>query len=322
MSAAQTGHGRREIPAEARESHWSAGDGHAIRRIDWRADATAGAPRGSILFMPGRGDHYEKYLETLAHWHAQGWRVTAMDWRGQAGSGRLGADAVTGHIGDFALWVEDLARFWAEWIVATPSPHVLGGHSMGGHLVLWALVERRIHPAAAVLTAPMLGLHPRRVPSGLLHATARALARLGDPQRPAWKWSEKPGALPASRANLLTHDAARYADEAWWREARPELVMGPGSWGWIAAALGSIRLLDRPGTLEGVGAPVLLLATTTDRLVEYSAIARAARRLPRGELLTFGAEAHHELLREVDTVRGRALDAIDAFLERTAPAPR
>ena len=56
---------------------------------------------GSILFLPGRGDAYEKYLETLGQWREAGWQVTAADWRGQAGSGRLGADAVTGHVGDF-----------------------------------------------------------------------------------------------------------------------------------------------------------------------------------------------------------------------------
>ncbi|MFA7604491.1 MAG: alpha/beta hydrolase, partial [Novosphingobium sp.] len=136
----------------------------------------------------------------------------------------------------------------------------------------------------------------------------------------AWKWSEKPGQPPASRIGLLTHDAARYADELWWREARPELVMGPGSWGWIAAAFASIGLLDRPGILEGVETPVLILGTTADRLVEFGAIARAARRLPHAELLRFGAESRHEILRETDPVRDAALAAIDAFLDRAAPA--
>jgi lysophospholipase len=28
-------------------------------------------PRGSLLFMPGRGDAYEKYLETFEHWRRQ-----------------------------------------------------------------------------------------------------------------------------------------------------------------------------------------------------------------------------------------------------------
>lgn len=309
---------RRAIPCEAREAVWSAGDGHAIRRIDWARPE--GAARGSLLFMPGRGDAYEKYLESLGHWHARGWRVTAADWRGQSGSGRLGGDEVTGHVDDFAVWVDDLAGFWAEWTRDAPGPHVLAGHSMGGHLVLRALAEGKVDPAALVLTAPMLGLHPRFVPPAVLHAVARLMCTLGDPRRPAWKWSEKPGEPPASRIELLTFDAERYADELWWRETRPELVMGPGSWGWIAAALASIRLLNRPAVLESVRTPVLMLATTADRLVEFTAIERAARRLPRGELVRFGVEARHEILREADAVRGAALTAIDRFLDRVAPA--
>ncbi len=101
--------GRRAIPADAAESHWIARDGHRIRRIDWPARQTPA--RGSILFLPGRGDAYEKYLETLEHWAGLGWRVTALDWRGQAGSGRLGSDGFSGHIADFGVWVEDLADF-------------------------------------------------------------------------------------------------------------------------------------------------------------------------------------------------------------------
>jgi lysophospholipase len=316
--------GRRELPPEARESRWRAPDGHAVRRIDWRRPG--GDPesdrRGSLLFLPGRGDAYEKYLETLSYWHARGWRVTATDWRGQAGSGRLGTDAVTGHVDDFALWLDDLAAFWSEWQAEGPGPHVLVGHSMGGHLVLRALAERRVDPAALVVTAPMLGLHPRFVPPALLHGVARVMRGLGDPRRPAWKWSEKPGEPPASRIELLTHDADRYADEIWWRQQRGEIAMGPGSWGWIAAALASMRLLDRPGMLESIATPVLLLAADQDRLVEFGAIARAARRLPQGELVRFGAEARHELLREIDPVRDRALAAIDGFLDHAAPAVR
>jgi len=306
---------RRAIPAAATESRWALADGHAIRRIDW-----PGGSRGSILFMPGRGDAYEKYLETLAYWASEGWRVTAADWRGQAGSGRLGLDPVTGHIDDFAIWVGDLAGLWAAWKAQTPGPHVLIGHSMGGHLVLRALAERRVDPAAMVLSAPMLDVAGPPLPDCLLHAAARLMAAIGDPRRPAWKWSEKPGQVPADRANLLTHDPDRYADELWWREHRPELVMGPGSWGWMERAFASMRVLTRPGVLERVETPVLLIGVERDRLVSYRAIAKAARRLPRGELLRFGAEARHEILREADPVRDRVLAGIDEFLARCAPA--
>lgn len=307
---------RRAIPATATESRWIAPDGFAIRRIDW-----AGGERGSMLFFPGRGDHYEKYLETLDEWHGAGWRVTAADWRGQGGSGRLGKDATTGHVSDFGLWLDDLAALWREWTAQTPGPHVLAAHSMGGHLALRAVAEGRLHPDALVLSAPMLGMAGPPLPLPLLQTVAKLMTRLGDPARPAWKWSEKPGEIPAAREALLTHDKARYADELWWREHRPELVMGPGSWGWVERAYASIRAVFAPGALEHVAVPTLMIATSSDKLVSFAAIEDACRRMPRCELIRFDAESHHEILREVDAVRDRALRAIALFLDRAAPPP-
>lgn len=311
---------RRAIPDDARETTWTAPDAHVLRRIDWTdTDRAPGdAPRGSILFLPGRGDHYEKYLESLVEWHREGWRVTAIDWRGQGGSGRLGKDAVTGHIEDFGIWVDDLAHFWKQWIAENPGPHVIAGHSMGGHLVMRALIDRRIDPAAVVLSAPMLNMKGPLLPLALLHRVALVMTGIGDPTRPAWKWSEKPGEPPASRADLLTHDADRYADESWWRDHRPELVMGPASWRWVERAYRSIRKLEERGALESVDVPVLIVSTIADKLVSHAANRRAAERLPRGRLVEFGKEAHHEILREVDPVRDRAMRAISEFLDQFA----
>ncbi len=295
-------------------------DGHALRRIDWPgATGDASRLRGSILFFPGRGDNYEKYLESCEEWHRAGWRVTAADWRGQAGSGRLGKDKVTGHIEDYAVWIDDLAHFWADWITHTPGPHILMGHSMGGHLVLRALVERRVLPDAAVLSAPMLGFQAPPLPLPVLHGVAQIMNRVGDPMRQAWKWSEKPGEMPAARVDLLTHDRDRYDDEQFWRDNRPELIMGPASWRWVERGYASLRILEAPGALESVTVPILILSTAIDKLVSHAANVRAAQRLPNGELVEFGKEAHHEILREVDVVRGRAMQAIAQFLDRVAP---
>lgn len=301
----------------AREGWWTVPDGAAIRRFDWPAREVNS--RGSILFMPGRGDAYEKWLETFDQWHGEGWSVTSADWRGQALSGRLGCDRLTGHVDDFSIWINDLVALWNEWCRTMPGPHVLVAHSMGGHLALRAVAEGRIRPDALVLSAPMLGLLPQWVPSRVLHPIAKVLTRTGDPRRPAWKGDEKPELVPHVRSQLLTHDAARYEDEQWWRVQRPDIAMGPASWGWIERALDSIRLLEKPGVLESIQVPVLLLGTTADRLVSWRAIRRAATRLPAGELMTFGPECRHEILREVDPVRDRALDAIRTFLDRVAP---
>ena len=309
--------GGRTIPDGAHESTWTAADGTAIRRLDWRC--TPDASRGSILFLPGRGDFYEKYLETFDYWGTKGWHVTAADWRGQAGSAGPPPGPVSGDIADFAVWIDDLADLYQAWRAQAPAPHVVIGHSMGGHLVLRALAQGRIDPVATVLSAPMLGF-ATILPRWLQRIYAAAMVRTGDPARPAWKTSEKPGARAALRANLLTHDAGRYADEQWWRAQRPWLSLVPASWRWLQKSSASFDLLDSPGMLEAVKTPVLLVATRHDRLVSWRAIARAARRLPRAQLVAWGREGRHELLRESDPVRDRVLATIDEFLEREAPA--
>ena len=310
---------RRAIPPQAREGVWYAPDRFAIRRIDWNgADGATAPPRGSLLFMPGRADCYEKYLESLDHWHAAGWRVTALDWRWQAGSGRYYAGSQIGGVDDFSTWINDLSQFWVEWTGQVPGPHVLVGHSMGGHLALRAVAQGKVRPDALVLSAPMLGF-VTPIPLPLQSLYARLMCRIGDRARPAWKGGERPGDNDGTRGAALTHDAVRYADELWWRQVRPELELGPASWDWVKKASESMTVLTRPGLLESVQVPGLVLAAQHDLLVAAPAIRRAAARMPNAELVEFGAEAAHELLREVDPVRNRVLAHIDEFLVRAAP---
>ncbi|WP_120076880.1 alpha/beta fold hydrolase [Aurantiacibacter odishensis] len=297
---------------------WVAKDGHQIRLIDWSEPPAGVTVRGSILFMAGRGDAYEKYLETFEHWRQQGWRVSAADWRGQGGSGRLGNDDATGHIDDFAVWIADLAQLWEHWSEGREGTLVLAGHSMGGHLTLRAVQENLLNPQpdAMVLSAPMLDVFPESVPLPVKRWLSSAMSSIGDARRPAWKISEKPGSSIANRQKLLTHDEERYDDERWWREQRPELRLGPGSWAWVRASAFSSTAMFRPGALESVTIPVFIVATEADRLVSPAAIRAAMARLPDAEALIFGEEARHEILREEDGVRLKALAAIDDFLGR------
>lgn len=303
---------RRRIPDSATVAPWTTPDGWPLRTIRWSAPDAA--PRGSILFLGGRGDHYEKYLETFEDWRLRGWRLESFDWRGQGGSGRTTAAPHVGHIDDFAIWIADLAAYCADWIARTPAPHIVIGHSMGGHLVLRALAEKRILPDAAVLVAPMLGF-TAPYPDWLGQKVGAMMGRIGDPARPAWTISEKPGSPLKMRQTLLTHDADRYADEHWWRVAVPETALGPGSWRWVERAYTSFLGLAQPGVLEAVTTPLLILAAGTDKLVSAKATIRDAVRLPNATLHVYGPEAAHELLREADAVRNDALARIDAFLD-------
>lgn len=286
--------------------------------MSWPAPARAS--RGSILFVGGRGDHFEKYFECFADWRERGWQVESFDWRGQGGSGRMTSDPVVGHADDFRVWINDICHYWADWSQRTPAPHVIIGHSMGGHLLLRALADAAVRPDAAVLIAPMLGFtapYPDRV--GQL--VAQMMVRLTMPDKAAWKVSEKPGTPLKARQLLLTHDKGRYADEQWWRDRMPELVIGPASWQWVAAAYTSFLHLKQPGLLAGVETPVLTLIAGSDKLVSVRAAVRQVSMLARGRYHVYGPESAHEILRESDEVRNDALARIDAFLDEVTPKP-
>lgn len=303
---------RRIYPADAALGSFVLPDGWPLRTFERPSDA----PCGSVLWLGGRGDILEKYLESLDAWHAAGWQIGSFDWRGQGGSGRVLPDRLVGHIDDFAIWIDDLAVFWADWKARTPGPHVLMGHSMGGHLVLRALIERRVDPDAVVLSAPMLGFGGR-IPEGVTRAVAKALGKVAR-HRSAWKQNERPAPPEASRQAFLTHDPDRYADEIWWKTQKPELALGPPSWGWMAAAALSYAVIDAPGAVEAIDVPVLIVATDGDLLVSPAAIRKTAARLKHGDLLMFGTDVAHEVLREVDSVRDVAMARIAALLDAVA----
>lgn len=305
---------RRAIPAAARTTHWIGPDGWEFRRFDWPAEIAN--PRGRILWQGGRGDIFEKYLELFAHWHSQGWSITSLDWRGQGGSGRTTRNAHVGHVDSFDTFIADFAAFWLVWAAEQSGPKVLMGHSMGGHLVLRAMVEGAATPDAAVLSAPMMGV---RSPFGatLGERLARIIGGIGNAARPAWKANEKPGTLETRQA-LLTHDPDRYQDELWWQSTQPDLLLGPPSWRWVIEAFVSTRRLRRDPRLKSMRVPTLMLVPMADQLVLPSAALSVGARLPDARIVKFGKEAAHEILREEDKVRNRAIGEIDIFLSSRA----
>jgi lysophospholipase len=304
---------RRSIPIPARFGEWKASDGWTVRTLD-RPQSGRAAPRGSLLFAGGRGDFIEKYLEAQNHWHSLGWNVTAFDRRGQGGSQ---GDLPGGHLDGFETLVRDLAELIESWRLDSPGPHAVVAHSMGGHVLLRTLADRRPPIDAAVLVAPMLMINSGPMPPIAAQWLASTASQLGWSGQPAWPKPSTPEPSGSMRQAILTGCADRYSDELWWWEKNPHFNLGVPSWGWLKAAYQSCEWLN-PARLAEVETPLLLLGTELDRLVSPAAIRRAAANLPRAELVMYDDSAH-EILRERDEVRLRALAAIDGFLDRHAP---
>lgn len=300
---------RRHLPDDAEIGHWTAIDGWQIRTLRLRP---AGPARGAVLFAGGRADFIEKYLESLIHWRDSGWDVTSFDWRGQGGSGRMTSDPLVGHVSDFAVWVNDLAGLTAEWRKNVQGPHILIGHSMGGHLMLRYVAEQAPDVAALVLSSPMIGIRAP-LPVGIVRKIAAAKVRQGQARFYAWGQSARAGAPHSLRQRRLTSDAERYSDELWWHARQPELVLRGTSWGWIDAAYRSIAALAAPGVPEGIRLPVLLVASQKDRVVQTARAVELVRRVPCHEIALYNGA--HELLRERDDIRRAMWERIDRFME-------
>lgn len=301
---------RRTIPEGATIGTHVVDDGYALRTFH----SAPPAPNGSILFLGGRGDFFEKYLEAFGEWHAEGWAVEAFDWRGHGGSPRLTGDPLIGHSSGFARLVADLADFGAGWQRRSAGPRIVIGHSMGGHLLLRTLAERRLRPDGAVLLSPMLRI---RTPLGsrLSETIAAWQVRRGNGTRSPWRENEG-DANRLDSMSMMTNDLDRYLDEQFWLEENPAFRLGPPSWGWLAEAFASTRRLRESEALRSLDVPLLLMVADRDRLTHSPEALRQMKKLRDVTVRRFGREAAHELLRERDSVRGEAMAAIRAFMDR------
>ncbi len=298
---------------------WKTPDGWPLRRVILPS-ASGQAARGALLFLSGRGDHMEKYAETLHDWADAGWAVENFDWRGQGGSGRFMDDTSVGHADNIEHWIEDLRAYHAEWVERTPPPHVIVAHSMGGHIALRALAENQMDIDAVVFVAPMFGINAGGLPHGVGNWIAHAACGLGHSNRAVWSLGRNRHKVMNAVRTTLTHSAKRYEQEARVRRERPDLVVDAPSWGWLRAAYRSISVINRPGYAKRVTVPALILATRGDRLISVSAIANIAKRLPNAHVHYFGRHVAHEILREVDDVRNEALERIERFFDEHAPS--
>jgi lysophospholipase len=281
--------------------------------------APAGRPRGSVLVLPGRAEFVEKYAETVDDLLRQGLAVAVAEWRSQGLSARDLLRPGRGHVDDFADYLDDLARVLGELDRrALPRPWLLLGHSMGGHLGLRWLREGAPGFAAAILTAPMLGIPLRGVPEPLARLIGRASVRVGAAR--AFAPGQRDFRLERCRfeGNPLTSCPIRYARFRAQLAARPELAVGGATWGWLDAALRSIAHTRARGYPEAIRTPLLLCAAEEERIICNRSMAELAERLPDATLLPFPA-ARHDLLIERDPVRARLLAALAALADRVAP---
>jgi lysophospholipase len=302
-----------------RIGYFTTADGTTIRNGVWSPESKY--PRGSVVLLVGRKEFLEKYAETAADLNQRGFAVYGFDWRGQGLSSRMLPDRLKGFVRNYDDYVQDLAEFFKRVVqpVAVRPLYVLA-HSMGGHVALRYLHRQPAGIDKAVLVAPMLDVNTKPFPRWLVRGLVWLGRHVGLDEAFVPGSDKRTNFDRPFEGNALTADPGRFAVEKNAVAQNPDLALGGVTFAWLAATLASIAHIRRPGFLEGVRVPVLMVAAGADRVVSVAAQKSASRRLPNCRLLIISG-ARHEILMETDAIRTRFWDAFDAFIANQTAHP-
>ncbi len=218
-------------------------------------------PQAVMLVVHGLGEHSGRYLHVASYFAERGFAVLALDYRGHGRS-----DGPRVHVNRFDDFVGDLALLRTKALRDHPSlPLLLVGHSQGGLIVIRSALQAPEALAGAIVSSPLLGVHPSSRPGALLAAASRALSVLAPRLRLANNVD----------ATLVSRDAA--VVEAYRQDP---LVSHRVSSRWFTSLLEAIE--DTFEAAPSLRVPLLLMSSGDDRLVDPGAAARFARLAPSG----------------------------------------
>lgn len=306
---------RRLEPPGGRFEHYHTQDRNRLRYGIWKAKGT---PKGTVIVLPGRREFVEKYYETIADLQDRGFVAVVLDWRGQGGSGRPLPNQNKNHVESFDILARDFRDFVAHAAEKRfPKPWTVIAHSMGAHLFLKALLlfpdlQKRIDKA--VLTAPMMGINFSPLPTALVRWLIERARKKGRMTAYATFQKDYGSIYKGPKAmEKLTSDQGRFEDEAWLLQRKPQLGLGGVTYGWLDAALKSMKELNASDLAGRITMPMIVIIPGTEKVVDNKATEAFVKKLRNANIVRI-QEARHEILKENDRIRKMFWNIFDHFV--------
>jgi len=305
---------RLEVPADGVFDYFKSTDGERIRFARFPASKVLDI-KGTVIFLPGRTEFIEKFIEDIRVFNSVGFACAAMDLRGQGMSHRPHSNRDKHFVHSFEPHIDDVKALFDQVLTnKMPKPYILMGHSAGSHVILRVLHDHPGIADAAILVAPMVEINSGGIPMVVTRCLAWVMRHLGLgtaylPGHTAfkegrWGWRK-----------LLTSDEERFGDEDFFINNRDKrLAVGGATFKWLWEALKSTNILNSPGYAEAIKAPVLVLQAGEDTIVDNNKQSAFVERLPNGNLVRIEG-ALHEILKETDVHRAQVWQAIGEFID-------
>lgn len=305
---------RREAPEDTIFNYFTASDGVQMRYARFPASKVV-ETKGTIIFLPGRTEFIEKFLEDIHIWNGLGFACAAMDLRGQGMSHRDHPNRDKHYVKTFDQHIDDVHQFFEQALVnKMPKPFILMGHSAGSHVILRFLHDHPREADAAIVVAPMVRIAAGGIPRMITHGLAALMSMIGfgaayvpghtEFKEGRWGWRRK-----------LTYDDDRFEDEDYFiRTKDKRLAVGGATYKWLLEAMRSCDKLNASGYAEAIQNPVLVLQASEDQIVDNKAQTNLATLMPHARLAIIEG-AMHEILKETDDKREAIWKEIGEFID-------
>ena len=254
----------------------------------------------------------EKYIETIVELNEKRFDVYSLDWRGQGLSSRMLCNRYKGFIDSYDTYLKDLHMFMRHIVYAQARlPLFFLAHSMGGHIALRYLHDHPKKIEKAVLVSPMIDVVTPPFPKWLVRLMVDIAMRAGF-EGAYIMGSGDYDQQAKFEGNRLTSDLGRFMSEKDTIGKNPDLALGGITYGWLSATFESIDTLNRPGYVEKISTPILIVSAGDDRIVSLSAHKHINDRLENCNHMEIPG-ARHEILMETDTLRASFWNIFDSF---------
>ena len=281
------------------------GGGTLHAEVYTRYDAKAAA-----VLLHGYTESAEKLREVTWYLINAGYSVFAMDHRGHGRSVREVGDLSVTHVNRFSDYLHDLEQFMEQVVGPRMGgrPLYLFGHSMGGALAAFALMEHPEWFTRAVLNAPMIAPVTAPFPRAAANLLCRAFCLLGKGKERAFVGKPFDPARETFEASHMT-GRARFDYYQRKRCTRPELQNCSPTYSWLREATAVTEALMAGA--EKITAPVLLCQAAQDSIVGLAEQNAFIARVPQGRLMRF--DAKHEIYGSDDETLHSYMEAVLGF---------
>lgn len=267
--------------------------------------------RRAVVIVHGYTECAEKFRELAWYFIQNGFSVFSMDQRGHGKSVREVEDLSVTHVEHFSDYLSDLEQFMEK--IVYPRTHgqklCLFGHSMGGAVAAFALIEHPEWFSRAVLNAPMIAPITKPLPRLAAKALSDMYCLVGKGKERAFVGKPFDPAREKYETSHMT-SRARFDYYQQKRVAREELHNCSPTYSWIREAAGVTEpLLHRA---QMIRVPVMLCQAIQDSIVELDEQEKFIKKVPDGKLVKF--DAKHELYSSHDEVLGDYVNKVIDFM--------